>query len=295
MTWHGGAVNGFLPDGTNELLELMLNSHYLGIYLRAISQRVHRLYNDFENYCHISQGPCLSSCYGLNSSRVYIDIKISVFLKKVHGKRKCYLVMMTSSNGNILTFSTLLAFSWGIYRSPVNSPHKSEWSAGLIFCYISVPEPSPTLWSHCNVLSIIRRKLLYCKNKNENSTFAVSTKLFETRIISINLTLMKNTYAYKTNSVIVNHQLFWSNVFPPVIWDWLAEELIYVTIHVICENGSKQCSDVTVIQAIIIEGCSLTLCAYNHHISTLIRETLKTTGDKSRNAFNVITWKHFLR
>ena len=43
--------------------------------------------------------------------------------------------MMTSSNGNIFA---LLAFVWGIHRSPVNSPHKGQWHGALMFSLICV-------------------------------------------------------------------------------------------------------------------------------------------------------------
>ena len=41
--------------------------------------------------------------------------------------------MMTSSNGK---FSALLPFVRGIRRSPVNSPHKSQWRGALMFSLI---------------------------------------------------------------------------------------------------------------------------------------------------------------
>ena len=34
------------------------------------------------------------------------------------------------------TFSALLAFVWGIHRSPVNSPHKGQWRGALMFSLI---------------------------------------------------------------------------------------------------------------------------------------------------------------
>ena len=34
------------------------------------------------------------------------------------------------------TFSALLAFVWGIHRSPVNSPHKDQWRGALMFSLI---------------------------------------------------------------------------------------------------------------------------------------------------------------
>ena len=36
------------------------------------------------------------------------------------------------------TFSALLAFVWGIHRSPVNSSHKGQWRWALMFSLISV-------------------------------------------------------------------------------------------------------------------------------------------------------------
>ena len=36
------------------------------------------------------------------------------------------------------TFSALLAFVWGIHRSPVNSPHKGQWRGALMFSLICV-------------------------------------------------------------------------------------------------------------------------------------------------------------
>ena len=46
---------------------------------------------------------------------------------------KAFLIMMTSSNGNI---SALLAFVRGIHRSPVNSPHKGQRRGTLMFSLI---------------------------------------------------------------------------------------------------------------------------------------------------------------
>ena len=41
--------------------------------------------------------------------------------------------MMTSSNGNILRVTGTL---WGNHRSPVHSPHKSQWCGALMFSFI---------------------------------------------------------------------------------------------------------------------------------------------------------------
>ena len=42
--------------------------------------------------------------------------------------------MMTSSNGNL--FRVTGHFLWEIHRSPVNSPHKSQWREALLFSLI---------------------------------------------------------------------------------------------------------------------------------------------------------------
>ena len=42
--------------------------------------------------------------------------------------------MMTSSNGHI--FRVTVLFVRGIYRSPVNSPHKGQWRGALMFSFI---------------------------------------------------------------------------------------------------------------------------------------------------------------
>ena len=48
------------------------------------------------------------------------------------------LVMQTWWHHQIETFSALLAFVRGIHRSPVNSPHKGQWHAALVFSLICV-------------------------------------------------------------------------------------------------------------------------------------------------------------
>ena len=50
---------------------------------------------------------------------------------------KGFTHMMTSSNGNIFRV-TGHAFVRGIHRSPVNSPHKSQWRGALMFSLICV-------------------------------------------------------------------------------------------------------------------------------------------------------------
>ena len=72
-----------------------------------------------------------------------------------------FLIMMTSSNGNIFRVTGSL---YG--NSPVNSPHKCQWRGALIFLW-TAPEqrlskqsrrrwfktPSRSSWRHCSVLN----------------------------------------------------------------------------------------------------------------------------------------------
>ena len=82
-----------------------------------------------------------------------------------------------AANANVSTwwrhqmaiFSALLAFVRGIHQSPVNSPHKGQWSGALMFSLIFAwtndwlgkqwwgwwfETPSYSLWRHCNYLFI---------------------------------------------------------------------------------------------------------------------------------------------
>ena len=64
------------------------------------------------------------------------------------------------------TFLRYWSFVRGIHRSPVNSPHKCQWRASLMFFYRRLNKhlgkqswgrwfetPSHSLWRHCNGLS----------------------------------------------------------------------------------------------------------------------------------------------
>ena len=60
------------------------------------------------------------------------------------------------------TFSALLAFVWGIHRSPVNSPHKGQWRRALMFslictwinCWVNNREAGD-LRGHCDHYDVI--------------------------------------------------------------------------------------------------------------------------------------------
>ena len=71
--------------------------------------------------------------------------------------------MMTSSNGSIFCVAGCWPFVRGIYRSPVNSPHKSQWHGALMFFDLRLNKrfnkqswgwwfetPPRSLWRHCN-------------------------------------------------------------------------------------------------------------------------------------------------
>ena len=84
--------------------------------------------------------------------------------------RSITVVLSTRANGlwwrhQMATFTSLLALLRGIHLSPVNSPHKGQWRATLLFLW-SAPEhkrlskqsrrqwfetPSHSLWRHCKV------------------------------------------------------------------------------------------------------------------------------------------------
>ena len=100
------------------------------------------------------------------------------------------------------TFSTLLAFVWGIHRSPVNSPHNGQWCGAFLFSLICTlnkrlnkqswgwwfKTPSRSLWRHCNDYAtpwmLLRLNILF-KYCTEHVTFGllyvmfrVSTRIF---------------------------------------------------------------------------------------------------------------------
>ena len=68
------------------------------------------------------------------------------------GKREKTWRESTQWRHQIETFSASLAFVMGIYRSPVNSPHKGQWRGDLMFSLIcawktgSVTIETPVIW-----------------------------------------------------------------------------------------------------------------------------------------------------
>ena len=82
--------------------------------------------------CQRFGSPFLSSHYP-NQCRLLVRGTLDKSISEIQIK---IIIMMTSSNGNI--FRRYWPFVRGIYRSPVNSPHKGQWRGALMFSLICV-------------------------------------------------------------------------------------------------------------------------------------------------------------
>ena len=84
------------------------------------------------------------------------------------------------------TFSALLTLSVGIHRSPVNSPHKSQWRGALMFSFIC---PWINIWVNSRKTGDLRRHrghhdVTVMTVKEPNSSEMISWKLAPNDIAS---------------------------------------------------------------------------------------------------------------
>ena len=109
-------------------------SYHIAIFLTLVPD----IPSKFNTYCEILWRTCfyqfMAWQWSMNIIYIYKIILTTRWCTVTRHKRW----VLSWWRHQMETFSALLAFVRGIHRSPVNSPHKSQWRGGLMFPLIRI-------------------------------------------------------------------------------------------------------------------------------------------------------------